>query len=68
MERTKITAQKALKIIEKHFRVEVTNIYREIDEFRGGRKNLEVLGDSPFHQILRFLVLKSDPSLSKLAP
>lgn len=63
----KITAQKALKFLEKYFKEDLMSIYGEISKFREGFKSFEsyTVQQSQktmtmFHQMLNFLTLKDD--------
>ena len=68
----KITAQKALKFLEKYFKEDLMSIYGEICQFREGFKSFESYTANQsqikdggktmtmFHQMLNFLTLKDD--------
>lgn len=72
MTKQKITAQSALKFLEKYFKEDLMSIYGEICQFREGFKSFESYTANQsqikdggktmtmFHQMLNFLTLKED--------
>ena len=70
MTKTKLSAQQALKILEKFFKQDLQSIYSEIRKFREGFKSFEIYTESltnnkgkslsMFHQMLYFLTLKDE--------
>ena len=54
----KITAEKALKILDQNYHKELEPINSEIRQFRDGRRSMQACSESIFNQMLQFLVLR----------